>query len=308
MDDTLRGLLQQIVTHPADDTVRLVYADRLDELGEGARAEFIRVQCEVAKHSIYVDDYKNCRNCDGSGDVGDYHASRRCRWCNGTGKEDYVTFEKVRELRRRERELLFACKPQGINSGILWLPFRPLTAQMKDESDCSVAVGLRTKTTLDSEFRYRRGFIYSLTCSAEDFLKHADVLVWHPEMTDECRNCDGAGEVVHDGNAVVCWDCKLEEKSGRIPRPMPDTAQPITKVKLTTRPPELAPYYGGSVEGFGRIQRYSSADSFFKCSRFPGITFELPSSIVDDFSRPLDAAPGTPSDYGFVPPGTWGVE
>jgi uncharacterized protein (TIGR02996 family) len=38
-----------IVAAPDDDTPRLVFADWLDEHGDAARAEFIRVQCELAK-------------------------------------------------------------------------------------------------------------------------------------------------------------------------------------------------------------------------------------------------------------------
>ena len=41
--------LAQICDNPADDTVRLVFADWLEEHGEPERAEFIRVQCELAK-------------------------------------------------------------------------------------------------------------------------------------------------------------------------------------------------------------------------------------------------------------------
>jgi len=37
-----------IIADPADDTVRLAFADWLDEHGEAERAEFIRVQCEIS--------------------------------------------------------------------------------------------------------------------------------------------------------------------------------------------------------------------------------------------------------------------
>jgi uncharacterized protein (TIGR02996 family) len=46
-DDT--ALLAAIRAAPDDDAPRLVYADWLDEHGDGARAEFIRVQCELAR-------------------------------------------------------------------------------------------------------------------------------------------------------------------------------------------------------------------------------------------------------------------
>jgi uncharacterized protein (TIGR02996 family) len=43
------GFLSTILDNPDDDTPRLVCADWLDEQGENARAEFIRVQCELAR-------------------------------------------------------------------------------------------------------------------------------------------------------------------------------------------------------------------------------------------------------------------
>ena len=42
------GFLRAILDDPDDDGVRLVYADWLDEHGQPERAEFIRVQCELA--------------------------------------------------------------------------------------------------------------------------------------------------------------------------------------------------------------------------------------------------------------------
>jgi uncharacterized protein (TIGR02996 family) len=51
------GLLAAICERPEDDGPRLVYADWLDEHGEGDRASFIRVQCELARLQKYqVDD------------------------------------------------------------------------------------------------------------------------------------------------------------------------------------------------------------------------------------------------------------
>jgi uncharacterized protein (TIGR02996 family) len=43
------AFLQAILDAPDDDTPRLVYADWLDEHGDPERAEFIRVQCELAR-------------------------------------------------------------------------------------------------------------------------------------------------------------------------------------------------------------------------------------------------------------------
>jgi uncharacterized protein (TIGR02996 family) len=44
-----KTLYQAILEHPEDDDVRLVYSDWLEENGQAARAEFIRVQIELAK-------------------------------------------------------------------------------------------------------------------------------------------------------------------------------------------------------------------------------------------------------------------
>src|SRR5262249_40473293 len=43
-----QAFLQAIIENPDYDTLRLVYADYLDERGD-PRGEFIRVQCELAK-------------------------------------------------------------------------------------------------------------------------------------------------------------------------------------------------------------------------------------------------------------------
>src|SRR3954451_479919 len=41
------GFLRAIAAEPYDDTHRLVYADWLEDHGDAARAELIRVQCEL---------------------------------------------------------------------------------------------------------------------------------------------------------------------------------------------------------------------------------------------------------------------
>jgi uncharacterized protein (TIGR02996 family) len=47
-----KAFLQAIVKNPDDDTSRLVYADWLEEQGDAARAEFIRVQIELARGGV----------------------------------------------------------------------------------------------------------------------------------------------------------------------------------------------------------------------------------------------------------------
>ncbi len=47
----LIALRAAVLAAPADDVPRLAYADRLEELGEPERAEFIRLQCELARET-----------------------------------------------------------------------------------------------------------------------------------------------------------------------------------------------------------------------------------------------------------------
>src|SRR6476619_208277 len=51
------ALVQAILHAPDDDAPRLVYADWLEENGDADRAEFIRVQCRVARLPFYDPDY-----------------------------------------------------------------------------------------------------------------------------------------------------------------------------------------------------------------------------------------------------------
>src|SRR5579885_46194 len=62
------ALLVAVLAAPDDDAPRLIYADWLDEHGEPARAEFIRVQCEK-------DRAQPC-----SGHTVSLHADQ-CRYC-----------------------------------------------------------------------------------------------------------------------------------------------------------------------------------------------------------------------------------
>ena len=49
MSDIRRAFIHSIREAPDDDAPRLVYADWLEDNGDPQRAEFIRVQCELAR-------------------------------------------------------------------------------------------------------------------------------------------------------------------------------------------------------------------------------------------------------------------
>src|SRR5262245_48701346 len=51
-----QAFLDAIIAAPEDDAPRLVYADWLDDHGDSDRAEFIRVQCDLARRPKYDPD------------------------------------------------------------------------------------------------------------------------------------------------------------------------------------------------------------------------------------------------------------
>ena len=54
------GFLRAITAAPADDLPRLIYADWLDEHGESERAEFIRLQIQLAGHPAHHSAETGC--------------------------------------------------------------------------------------------------------------------------------------------------------------------------------------------------------------------------------------------------------
>ena len=52
-------LLRASIADPEDDALRLVYADCLEENGDAERAEFVRVQCELARLRCDSPEYDN---------------------------------------------------------------------------------------------------------------------------------------------------------------------------------------------------------------------------------------------------------
>lgn len=58
------AFLESIIAAPDDDAPRLIYADWLEENGEPERAEFIRVQCAIAKDRICRVAPTPCERCE----------------------------------------------------------------------------------------------------------------------------------------------------------------------------------------------------------------------------------------------------
>jgi len=138
------AFLAAIIAEPDDDALRLIFADYLDDHGQPERAEFIRVQCKLAKLEAQevVPVYESAVN--------------RAAIFNAV--LDY----QREQLRQRERELLFAANSNGTHTNrCAWFePFRKfcLVTQERDG------------------WEFRRGFVESVTLSAADFYQHAAAL------------------------------------------------------------------------------------------------------------------------------------
>lgn len=87
---------------------------------------------------------------------------------------------------------------------------------------------------------FRRGFIGSLVCTAEAFLANADALLWRPG--EACRECGGVGASKVPPSRATFFQLVLGQDDketcpaclGTGHCPIPETAQPIESVTLTT--------------------------------------------------------------------------
>lgn len=215
------ALLAAVIANPDDDTPRLVMADWFQENGDEDRAEFIRVQCELA---ALIGIGRNCNS--------DLEAVLLpCGAVVAVRKADE---ERVREFAHRERELpISGDKPR-------WLKWIGVAAELIPDN-----------TPFSGQVLFSRGFVETVTCTADGWLANADALHWHPSQG----------------------------------RPCAPTAQPIRKVNLTTRPqfgvhmavsdpPTVPPTFSVTVAG----EMSEDPDAILKTLRclFPGVEFELP--------------------------------
>ena len=131
------ALLRAILANPDDDLPRLVYADWLEEHGESERAEFIRVQCELAGMDISE------------------HA--HAFWRGQLGPcPDWVG--RANALRERERELL-----RDWTRSLLGEPEGLAPCRRGNE------LGYKTATGQFVAAEFRRGFVYAVSCTLATF-------------------------------------------------------------------------------------------------------------------------------------------
>ncbi len=198
------AFIRAVCEEPGGDAHRLVYADFLAENGEESRAEFIRVQVELAG----IDD--------GSGGLPVQP--------NNSG----VSPERWHALRRRELELLDVTANW---SGWTHEAFDALAHDVGVATDGRRQIVRlydgRKNQTGEFACAFRRGFVAEVTLSAADFLGGA------------CRRCSGTGwDRIPDysRSRPNCPACKGTGRTGGHAGTI-FSAAPIERVTLTDKSP-----------------------------------------------------------------------
>jgi uncharacterized protein (TIGR02996 family) len=175
------SLLAAILAQPDEDTHRLVYADWLDENGQPERAEFIRVQCALARTPMFL--RSECKVCGAvADDEGWVNHGKGCySWEEDGGGSEPADRNPVWEkLRDHERELWNDSRLNGAPHpwvGTIGYRVRANWLSSHDEPVITIPRERGEMTT----FRLHRGFVEAVTCTAADWLTHADtILARHP--------------------------------------------------------------------------------------------------------------------------------
>ncbi len=167
-------LLAGIIEHPEDDDRRLIYADWLEEDGQDDRAEFIRVQVELAGLGDECPDRQtlDVTNTEIEQSIIGVNCGR-CRWC---------------VLAMRDSGLLLVNQEQWIGKATLL---------------GLVDVG----ESISERITFRRGFVESVRCAWGSWQRHGRaVALAHPvervDLTDmePLTNAEGSG-----GNEWRYW-------------------------------------------------------------------------------------------------------
>lgn len=145
------AFIADIIANPADDAVRLIYADWLDGQGREEYGEFIRLQCELARI-----DYCYC--------------NPPC-W----DRMDYSC--RSHKLQDRERELFAKAADEAMQlDEPLWniLPRWHIAGWSPNELHL---VNLRSEQHSEIRAILSRGFVAEVRCTCADWLAHGPALV-----------------------------------------------------------------------------------------------------------------------------------
>lgn len=148
--NTPEAFLADILADPASDTTRLIFADWLEEYGEQPeRAEFIRIQCELARREATPLD-EPCR-CTREVSLSEYRAGIYCWPCRRR-------LGPIKALHRREEELWYS-PAKGFDGSL--------------PGDWTYTIGAPDPDSTRPCAVVRRGFVAEIALSCADFMQHA---------------------------------------------------------------------------------------------------------------------------------------
>ncbi len=147
MNETYDALFAAVCANPLDDEQRLILADYLERQGDHLRAEFIRVQVELATWGERDD---RCYCSDNSPPDG-------CGWCRQTDT-----------LRKRQRKLLDLLLDRGTFADIGRL------TNPNGYLPCLIDVEIPAQTSVWHVF-FRRGFAAIVACIADEWRRSGKV-------------------------------------------------------------------------------------------------------------------------------------
>jgi uncharacterized protein (TIGR02996 family) len=283
------AFIRAILDAPDDDVPRLVYADWLDERGDAARSEFVRVQCELATCQLAQDPA-----CVRAHSVETHRLPDGRTGACGTCWDGH---------RRRERELL-------TGRGGDWSPSRGFVRGRRHgwrlaESGPTVEWSDRTAVT------FTRGFVSSVTLSWADWATHAKHLlaaapIARVNRPRECMACSEGGPA--HGRLAVCPACRGTGRvddwkgDGRVvlssmpevtwlvrdgdhwrPSPVPTVPESMTALRLGDGVENVSIRVPHDIPLAERVRRLLDAN-------WKGVDFGLPAADWDTPARPTPLA------------------
>lgn len=175
------SFIRAICETPGDDSVRSIYADYLEEQGETARAEFIRVQVELAQRPREYEVWVNRQPFRDFSVVGVLAQAQAYRFSLPLGQfyhqSDIQAVER-KSLLRRERELLDKHRRSWVMQGCPddWEYWQSSTWLQQQPGQQGWAVLSSVGTLGGVAVEFRRGFIAAIALATADFLTHAEAL------------------------------------------------------------------------------------------------------------------------------------
>ncbi len=183
-------MLRAIIDEPASDDLRMIFADWLDEHGDAARAEFIRVQCELERKPPNG-ERGNC-HCHAHGILlNEPQLGPLCRHCS---------------LRRRERDLLGKYQGRWTTDMLDQLPTIHRSPLLQLCARDATRVG--SWPSDDSMFRFRCGFVAEVSMKLADWCgvdcpRRCRTGPLGIDYFGPCPICHGTGRLGGHGPALV---------------------------------------------------------------------------------------------------------